>query len=241
MKWFKHMSSSRHDEKISALEDRAGIEGYGFYFKVLEVVAEVMDASDNCYVTYSLSRWGRQLNITSKKFLTLSQCCHDVGLITLQRRDDAFTITVHNILKYRDNHTKNLQATCKQEKEKEKEKEKEEKEGNEIKPLAKIGKPICPHVEIISLYHEILPASPRIRDWTPARAASLKARWNEGTDRQTLDYWRRLFEYIAGIPFLTGKVPAREGRRPFVVSLDWLVKTENFAKVREGRYEEGAA
>jgi len=46
-----------------------------------------------------------------------------------------------------------------------------------------------------------------------------------------------LFEYIAGQPFLTGKV-ASNGRKPFFLTLDWLVKTENFAKVREGRYEE---
>lgn len=110
----------------------------------------------------------------------------------------------------------------------------------DIKAMA-IGKPNCPHQEIINLYHEVLPASPRIKDWTPARAASLKARWNEGTDRQTLEYWRGLFEYIAGIPFLTGRTPGVNGRRPFVLSLDWLLKAENFAKVREGRYEDLAA
>ena len=103
-----------------------------------------------------------------------------------------------------------------------------------------IGKPDCPHQEIIALYHEILPASPRIKDWTPARAASLKARWNEETDRQTLDYWRRLFEYISGIPFLNGKVSSN-GRKPFVLSLDWMLKADNFAKVREGRYEDSQA
>lgn len=99
-------------------------------------------------------------------------------------------------------------------------------------------KPSCPHQEIVALYHELLPASPRIKDWTPARAASLKARWNEGTDRQTLDWWRSLFEYIAKSHFLTGKV-STPGRKPFLLSLDWLVKAENFAKVREGRYQEG--
>jgi hypothetical protein len=117
--------------------------------------------------------------------------------------------------------------------------EKRIEEKKEEKHIA-IGKPNCPHQEIINLYHEILPASPAIRDWTPARAASLKARWNEDTERQTLDYWKRLFEYIAGIPFLTGRV-ASNGRKPFLISLDWLVKAENFAKVREGRYEDQTA
>lgn len=123
MRWFKHYSSSRSDEKLSKLEDRAGLEAYGFYFKVLEVIAEVMDETDTCEVTYSLSRWGRQLNITSKKCLYLFQCCSDVGLMMVCRASDDITVKTPNLLKYRDNHTRNLQAPNKQEKEKEKEKE----------------------------------------------------------------------------------------------------------------------
>ena len=115
------------------------------------------------------------------------------------------------------------------------EKREEEKREEERKAMA-IGKPNCPHQEIITLYHEILPVCPRIKDWTPARASSLKTRWNESVDRQTLDYWKGLFEYISGIPFLTGRVSPQSGRKPFVASLDWILKAENFAKIREGRY-----
>lgn len=92
-----------------------------------------------------------------------------------------------------------------------------------------------PHEEIIAAYHELLPTSPRIRDWTPARAAHLRARWNEDAARQNLDYWRRLFAYVAESDFLTGRTSS-PGRKPFTASLEWLVKAENFAKVREGRY-----
>ncbi|WP_255631306.1 hypothetical protein [Caballeronia sp. dw_19] len=53
------------------------------------------------------------------------------------------------------------------------------------KPKAK--KPDCPHQEIIAVYHELLPASPAIRDWTPARAAHLRARWNEDGKRQSIE------------------------------------------------------
>lgn len=128
MKWFKHQSGARNDEKISRLEDRAGLEGYGFYFKMLEIVAEIMDSTDKHEVTYSMSRWGRQTNITTKKFLTLVQCCADVGLMLVQRGGDDITVRIPNILKHRDNHTKNLQATCKQELDKEVDKEQIEKE-----------------------------------------------------------------------------------------------------------------
>lgn len=94
-------------------------------------------------------------------------------------------------------------------------------------------KPDCPHQEIIALYHQILPACHRIVDWTPNRSKALKARWDENRKRQNLEYWKGLFEYIAKCPFLVGKV----GNKPFLASLDWICKAENFAKIREGRYE----
>jgi hypothetical protein len=115
VKWFKHESKARNDERIARLEDLAGLEGYGFYFKMLEIVAESMDASNSTEMTYSLSRWGRQLNISTKKFIFLAQCCVDVGLMFTQRCDDNMVVNIPNLLKYRDNHTKNLQVTSKQE------------------------------------------------------------------------------------------------------------------------------
>lgn len=95
--------------------------------------------------------------------------------------------------------------------------------------------PPCPHKEIIALYHELLPTCPQIRDWTPARQKVLKARWCEDKSRQNLEYWKRFFEYVSTCDFLVGK---KEGARgPFFAPLEWLCKAENFAKVREGRYE----
>lgn len=137
MKWFKHTSTARNDERIARLEDKAGLEAYGFYFKMLEIVAEVIDATDRHEVTYSLSRWGRQANISTKKFVFLSQCCAEVGLMLVQRCNDDMTVKIPNLLKYRDNHTKNLQVTYKQELEEDKEIDKDKElsesvEGSQI-------------------------------------------------------------------------------------------------------------
>lgn len=98
------------------------------------------------------------------------------------------------------------------------------------------GPPDCPHQQIIALYHELLPMCPGIRDWTPTRAKALQTRWKEDPKRQSIAYWRRFFEYIAESEFLTGRARARDGAKPFTASLDWIVKAENFAKIREGRY-----
>jgi hypothetical protein len=97
-------------------------------------------------------------------------------------------------------------------------------------------KPDCPHQQIIALYHNILPMCPSVRDWTPARAQQLRARWNEDKSRQNLDYWRRYFEYVKTCGFLVGIQPDQK-RRPFFADLEWLTKAGNFAKVRERKYE----
>ena len=103
-------------------------------------------------------------------------------------------------------------------------------ENHHVKP---VNKACCPHQEIINLYHEMLPMCPQVRDWTSARATLLRARWNEDKKRQNLDYWKRFFEYVSTCYFLVGK----SGNRPFMADLPWILKAENFAKIRERRYE----
>jgi hypothetical protein len=94
-------------------------------------------------------------------------------------------------------------------------------------------KPECPHQQIIALYHEILPQAPQVRSWTPKRATQLRARWNEDRSRQDLGWWRGFFEYVGSCDFLVG----RSGRQPFFADLEWMTKSENFTKIREGKYE----
>lgn len=95
----------------------------------------------------------------------------------------------------------------------------------------------CPHQQIINIYHEVLPAARRVREWTPTRQQSLRTRWREKSDRQNLDWWRRYFEYVAASDFLCGRSTPSSGRKAFDVSLDWLCKSENLVKVVEGKYE----
>jgi len=104
-----------------------------------------------------------------------------------------------------------------------------------LEGIAKPEKHDCPHQQIIALYHEVLPTCPQIRDWTPARAVQLRARWNENPKRQNLEYWRKFFEYVATCDFLVGKCHAN-GRKTFFADLEWIVKSANFTKIREGKY-----
>lgn len=111
-----------------------------------------------------------------------------------------------------------------------------QEEASKASPYSSAGA-ACPQAEIVALYHELLPTCPRMKVWNGAREANLRARWREDAKRQDLAYWRRFFAHVASSPFLTGQV-ATGDRKPFFASLDWLVKSENFAKVIEGRYHD---
>ena len=93
----------------------------------------------------------------------------------------------------------------------------------------------CPHQKIIELYLEIIPSGIKPLTWDGARRAQLKARWSEQHKRQSLEWWRGLFEYIKKSDFLMGQISNGE-KKPFRISLDWIVKAENFRKITEGKY-----
>lgn len=118
----------------------------------------------------------------------------------------------------------------------------EEKQEQEPAGSASLGDdiPPCPQSEIVRLYHELLPACPRMKVWDGDRARALRTRWREDDKRQSLDYWRRFFTHVAASPFLTGQSSGRDGR-PFVADLEWLVKKGNFIKVIENKYHDREA
>ena len=95
----------------------------------------------------------------------------------------------------------------------------------------------CPHQQIIALYHQHLPTAIRVREWTPARAQSLRSRWREKPQRQNLEWWGRLFEYISESDFLMGR-KSSQGRKPFEIDLEWICQSKNFVKIIEGKFHE---
>lgn len=98
----------------------------------------------------------------------------------------------------------------------------------------------CPHQEIIDLYHSILPTGRRVKIWSEARKTKLRARWREDAKRQNLDWWKRLFAYVARSEFLTGKVSTKD-RKPFELDLEWIITPANLVKIIEGKYHEEPA
>jgi hypothetical protein len=112
------------------------------------------------------------------------------------------------------------------------------------KPRAKSSAPLCPHQQILALYHEVLPELPCMKIWDADRQKNLTARWRERwkagkfmTQQEGVAYFRRLFAYIGrDCDWLMGRVVGQNGK-PFFSSLDWIVLPRNFAKIIENKYD----
>ena len=106
MRWFKHMAHSHTDERLSSFIDESGLEGYGFWWLLLEIVAAQMDSSDKCEVTYSLPHWSRLLYSHHHKVSNLLGKLEVTGLIATSKSEGKITVTIPNLLKYRDEYSK---------------------------------------------------------------------------------------------------------------------------------------
>ena len=106
MKWFKHFSNASSDPKISKLEDRFGLEGYGFYFKTLEIIALEMGDGDRCEAEYSNKKWGKLSGVSAKRWLKFAEHSAMLQLFSIKKSENYTLVIVPNLLKFRDEYSK---------------------------------------------------------------------------------------------------------------------------------------
>ncbi len=110
----------------------------------------------------------------------------------------------------------------------------------------------CPAEEIVSLYHEAMPANPRCKVLNASRRGAIKARWLEAsrltckpfgysTRADGLDAWRTFFATCNESTFLTGRAQSQPGKPPFLADIDFLMSPGGFAKCLENKYHREAA
>ena len=79
---------------------------YGFWWRLLEIIALQMDASDRTSCEYSDKVWGSFTGISPKKFKKYAGILEEKKLISMKNGNKNITINVPNILKYRDEYTR---------------------------------------------------------------------------------------------------------------------------------------
>ena len=127
MKWFKHMATANRDEKIARLIDDGGFEAYGFYWFVLETIAEQMDSSDRTWVEFPISHWRRITGFMAPKLRKMLGSCERVGLLLVISSDTDIKVDCPNLLKIRDDYSKKSGQAPEQEVEEEVEEDNKEK------------------------------------------------------------------------------------------------------------------
>ncbi len=67
MRWLKHMTSTWDDEKIAAVVDELGLEGYGFWWRILEIIATQLDEKFHYILRIFFQKMGSFFNFSAKK------------------------------------------------------------------------------------------------------------------------------------------------------------------------------
>lgn len=102
MRWFKHMSNAAQDEKLALLQAEFGLEGYGFFWRVLEIIAMQMDEGERNFCHYPEKVWRKFLGLSPKNFQKMLYFCADYQIFAVDKESGGIRITSSNLLKYRD-------------------------------------------------------------------------------------------------------------------------------------------
>jgi hypothetical protein len=122
MRWIKHLTRTHLDEAVSAFIAQWGLELYGFYWLIMEILGEAMDESDRYEVTHSLSQWSHLCCCHPNKFLKHLGNLGGVSIsavgvtarvpmqvppvVTVTWREGRITVGCRNLLELRDEYSK---------------------------------------------------------------------------------------------------------------------------------------
>ena len=91
MKWFKHDVNARNDIKLRLLKKKFGLEGYGVYFSLLEIIGEFAE-KDNVeewgYVSklHTTETLAEEIGTTPEKLEEVFQYCNELELFTQKNK-----------------------------------------------------------------------------------------------------------------------------------------------------------
>lgn len=113
MRWYKHVTNSHNDEKLAEILHEFGLEGYGFWWLLCEIIGKEMDNSDRCHLSYPLAAWARKLHCSKRKTSMFFQKFSEISLVFLDFSAEnekscigKLTVKIPNLLKYRDEYSK---------------------------------------------------------------------------------------------------------------------------------------
>ncbi len=106
MRWFKHMTATRQDEKIALMIAKYGPVSYAYWWMVFEAVAlQVEKGGTKNHVTYHVTTWSQVLSVRGSHVRQCLEMLAVSRVVTVVWDQDMATVTIPNLLKYRDEYT----------------------------------------------------------------------------------------------------------------------------------------
>lgn len=147
MKWFKHMTNASRDEKMQLLKAECGLEGYGAYWAILEVLAEQIKDSEKDFCEYPIKFWQNFLGFSPKKLRNFLGILAKFEIFSIEFSQNMVTIRNTKIKTIRDEYTEkktqkigtNSRQTPDSLKDKDKDKDKEYKKEKNKKEKSFVG------------------------------------------------------------------------------------------------------
>lgn len=103
MRWLKHLSMAHEDEKLSALLEEFGLEAFGMYWLLLELISSTMEKDSLVTsLTHSELKWSTNLHTSVRKLRKYLESMANLHLISIESIDNRLRINVPKLLKYRD-------------------------------------------------------------------------------------------------------------------------------------------
>lgn len=252
MKWFKHYHNASSSLKLQALISELGVEGYGQYWLLLELLCEKFDGETPVVHLFSNEISAKVGIKFSKKLQTFVQKLADFSLISYEISGKVYKINASILL---DLQSKDFKFATKQRhqndskttlriKNKNKEEEKEMiKEKNRGVVFFKDAKTKINEHEnfaqsvkfIVDLFNSEISTSSANKAFGiigSKATANLLLLLEQDWFRVEAN-WFEYFKKIKQSDFLMGKA----GRTKFVLSLDWVIDPENAGKILNGKYE----
>ena len=110
MKWFKHETDSMDSEKMKMIIYEFGFEGYGWFWRIMEIIAKQMDETNRCHYEQPVSEWCGNLKVKQRKLRKFLELTTLQTITKVVYSGDKLRIKIPNLLKKRDNYTKHLQV-----------------------------------------------------------------------------------------------------------------------------------
>lgn len=100
------MTATWQDEKVSRLVAEHGLAGYGLWWRVAEIVASRVEGNSAPSVTYPISTWSHLLVTRGSLVISALSKLAVTHLVTMERHGSDITVTIPNLLKYRDEYSR---------------------------------------------------------------------------------------------------------------------------------------